>query len=209
MSGFSNEQVGSSKWANFKEGRIVTKIDGKKTDFTTLTGELIDFYLEDAEYNGKAYTKLVLAIAHSGKLTLLGMPFNSGYGQSFIRISPNIDPTKELSISGGWTEIPGAAGQGYGKVFLKQDGVYLKQFFTTKNEAGKQVPAVKEQTVGKGKSAQKVKDYSDRDTYFEKVLDKVHAKVKKQFPMGMEGFKVDKASAPSSDTTEPIDDLPF
>lgn len=208
-SGFSNEQQGSSKWANFKEGKIVTKVEGQKKEFTTLTGELIDFYMEEAEYDKKPYTKIVLAIAHNKKLTLLGFPFNSGYGQAFIKISPNIDPKLPISISGGWQQNEANPKIGYGKVFIKQGDRNLKYFFTKDNDNGKLVPAVKETEVGKGKSKQIVKDYTDRDEYFEKVLARVHEKIRKVYPMGMEGFKVEKKPVDGSDVTEPIDDLPF
>lgn len=208
--GFTNEgSSGGSKFANFSRGMIVTKIDGEKKTFSHLEGDLIDIDVEDAEYQGEKYRKLVLFIAHEGGLTQLGFPINSGYGNAFCRLCPNIDVNKPIKVSGGTTPDPNNKDRSYSSMFVQQGGAYVKWYFKKDTPDGKKVPDVVITTVGKGKSAKEVRDYSDRDEFFEKVILRLLEKVQSIYPKGAAGFKGKAKHQDAADITEPIDDLPF
>lgn len=212
MSGFKTEKKTSgSKFANLSKGWIVVGSGDDRMQYGSLTGSLIDFYTEEAEYEGKGYTKLVLCISHNGVLTLLGFSISSGYGQAFCRIAPNIDPKAEIEISASYQAAKNDKSpdpKRYGSLFISQHDKPLKWFFTNTNDNGKLVPAVKEVKIGTGKNARIEKDYSERQEFFDKVLAKVHKKVQEAYPLGMEGFKKEK-HVDAADITEPLDDLPF
>lgn len=204
MSGFSNKQGGgSSKYANFKDGMIVTKVDGEKKQFTTLEGDLLDIDVEDAEYENKPYRKINLYIQHDAGVTILGMPLGSGYGQSFCKICPNIDVSKPIMISGGIDKIEGSAFT-YGKVYVSQDEKYVKWFYTKTENAGK-FPKAEEITIGKGKSARVEKDYTKRDEFCERLLYAFHEKLAKVWPNGA----ATAAKAKKDAVNDPTSDLPF
>lgn len=207
MSGFSNDsRGGSGKFANFKDGKIVTKIEGEKKTFTTLSGTMTAIYIDDAEYNGKEYRKVNVRLDHEDGETILGFPLSSGYGNAFCRLLPNVDPAKEVAISGGVTKDEKDPKKKYGNLFIEQDGKNVKWFFSSKTEHGDEVPEIKEATVGKGKNAKVVKDYSEREDFFERVIMKFDQKLQKLYG------KKEKPKAPpktADEVTEPLDDLSF
>lgn len=205
MSGFSNDiRGGSGKFANFKDGKIVTKIDGEKKVFTTLTGTIRGVYVEPAEYQGKAYTKVVVCIDHIDGETLLGFPLSSGYGKAFCCLLPNIDITKEVSISGGTQPDKTDPTKKYASLFIEQDGKTLKWFYSKTNKNDDKIPAVEEIVIGKGKHARKERDYSKRDDFFERLIMAFDQKLEKKF-----GKKEKVKHVAAEEVTEPIDDLPF
>lgn len=209
--GFTNDDYegGSGKFANFKEGKIVTNIDGEKKTFSTLEGQIVDLDVQDATYQGKDYRKVVLFLAHEDGVTQLSFPLNSGYGWSFFQLCGNIDPKHEVAISGGTKEIPNTNGKKYGSMFVKQAGTNLKHLMKKDSDGAKKIPAVKEIKDSKGKIVGK--DYSARDEYMEKVLTAFYKRVQKIFPNGAAAFKTSKHidADPASGVNEPIDDLPF
>lgn len=220
--GFSNRPRTGGKFINFK---TKTNASGKDESFLSnagelhseFTGVLVDISLDDAEFKGVAYQKLILHLVDpdSKKVFELGMPVRSGYAFAFFAMCPNIDPALPLTISGGIEKMEN--GNSWGKMFISQNGKNLQWYYSKKNEdAYKLIPAVKLVKVGKGAKATEVKDYSDRDEYIEKVLfgfkDK---KVHKAHPGGVKAALAnapkhdDAVSYNNSDDNEPIDDLPF
>jgi len=206
---FTNEDnSGSGKFANFKDGKIVTKIDGQKKEFTTMTGHIVDMDISDEEYQGRKYRKVTLFISDKGTVCQLGFDLGSGYGWGFFQLCGNIDVKKPVSISGGTKEIPNSNGKSYGSMFIKQDGKYLQHLMKNGTDAAKKIPAVDLVKIGK----QDVKDYSKRHEYMEKVLAAFFKKVQKQFPGGAgaeERAKAKSKEANAETMTEPIGDLPF
>lgn len=200
-----NYEGGSGKFANFKDGKLVTKIGGEKKTFGSLTGQIVDLDIVDEKYNGNEYRKVILFIAHESGVTQLGFPLASGYGWGFFQMCGNINVAHELEISGGIKTDPNDKTKKYGSMFIKQDGTNLKHLMTKDSDAGKKVPKVEEVKVGKTV----VKNYEKRDTYMEKVLTAFYKKVQKQFPNGAAAFKGAKHQDVDTNNTEPIDDLPF
>lgn len=203
--GFTNKQDGggSGKYANFKDGKIVTKIDGEKRTFTTIDGDIVDVTISSEKYLDKEYEKITVWIAHEDGCTQLGFPLTSGYGRAFCKILPNIDATQPVEISGGSKKLDN--GNSYGTVFIRQRGTAVKWFFTANNEMGKKLPKIKEVLDGRGKVIGK--DTSELDEFLQGVIVKFLKKVQKRFPNGAADFK--KTFADADQITEPIDDLPF
>lgn len=205
--GFSNDsRGGSGRFANFKDGKIITKIDGENKTYTSLSGLITAIYIDDAEYQGKEYKKINVRVQHEEGETILGFPLSSGYGNAFCRILPNVDPTREVVISGGTSKDEKNPDRKYGNLFMEQNGENLKWYFSSKTEHGKKVPEIVETTVGRGSNKKTVKDYSEREDFFEGVIAKFDAKLQKLY-----GKKEKPAPQPKTadEVTEPIDDLPF
>lgn len=202
MSGFSNDTKGQGKFANFREGKIITKINGEKKEFTTLTGFIKAVYIDDANYDNKDYRKVNVLIEHDSGETILGFPLSSGYGNAFCRLLPNVDISKEVSISGSVTPDKNDPKRKYSSLFVSHGKTVLEWYYSKKNENDKKVPAIKEQTVGSGRNKKIVKDYSQREDFFERLIMAFDKKLQKMYG------KKDKPKT-ADDVTEPIDDLPF
>lgn len=201
MSGFSNESGGGSgKYANFKEGKIKTKIDGEEKIFTTLTGLITSVWTTEEQYQGKDYTKINVQIEHNDDTTILGFPMSSGYGNSFCRFLPSINIEEESAISGVTQTDKVDPNRKYGRLFIAQGGENLKWFYSEKAGNENKIPAVEEKKVGK----QKVKDYTKREEFFAKLIHAFDKKLQKAY-----GEKEKKLPKDAADVTEPIDDLPF
>jgi hypothetical protein len=201
--GFTNEaKGGSGKFANFKDGLIVTKIDGEKKTFTHLTGRIIGVWVEPAKYQDKEYTKVNVTIKHEDGETILGFPLSSGYGNAFCRLLPRIDIKKDVKISGGTQPDKTDPLKKYASLFIDQSGETLKWFYSKAGGNDDKVPAVKEVPVGTGKNKKMVKDYSAREDFFERLILKFDQNLEKEY-----GKKQIPVTA--DDVTEPIDDLPF
>lgn len=213
MSGFSNESNGggNAKYANFSKGVIKTKVDGEMKSFTHLTGDLLAIDLEDSpgspQHKIEPYRKIVLFVQHDQGITMLGFPFNSGYGQAFLKICPNIDLNKEVKISGGISKDKDS-GQEYASLFIQQDEKYVQWYYKKGTKEFDKIPPVKEETVGKGKSAKIVKDYTDRDMFFEKLILGFQKKLEKVWPAGVKtAQEARKKSEPATEGDG--DGLPF
>lgn len=201
--GFENKSGsgGNAKFANFKEGVIVTKINGERRSFTHLCGDILDVEVEDAVFDNKPYRKIILYIQHEDGVTMLGFPLGSGYGVAFCKICPNIDVNKPVEVSGGF-EKPEGYRTGFGKIFVSQGEKYVQHFYSAKLKNLDKIPDVKEVKVGKNM----VKDYTKRDEFFEKVLFGFHTKLQKVWPNGAAISTKTKKAAAAEDV---VDDLPF
>lgn len=215
MSGLSAEpRTGNGRFVNFKKGNLVNN----GTTFFTLTGHIIDLDISDQSYNKKDYRRVTLFVKDDADTVyLLTFPLASGYGNSFFRMCPNIDYALPVTISGGTEKME--SGHEYGKMFIQQSGAYVKHFYTKDSKEGKKVPVPSDI---KHKGTVIGKDYTDRDTFIEKVLaGLLEKKIKKAFPKGATGKDIEMSQkkndyVPASDgsgdrhqDTEIIDDLPF
>lgn len=207
MSGFSNQEGGgNSKYANFKEGLIVTKKNGQKVSFTTLEGDILDVDVEDAEFDKKPYRKVNVYIQHDEGVTILGFPIGSGYGQAFCKMLPNLNASLPVTISGGIDKVEGSP-RSYGKMFIKQEGVSVKWFYTKSLNADK-LPTTQKNVGTKAKPVWE-SDYTARNEFFEKLLFRFHENLAKVWPNGAATAKAAKGKAGVAENSDPADDLPF
>lgn len=214
--GFATRASNGSKFINISKGKIVHKdADGNKTEHGSFTGVPIDLDIEDAQYEGVAYRKVVLFMVDpdDGKLYEFGFSLSSGYGNAFSCICPNITENVAIEISPKTEK--GEGGKSRTGMFISEDNgdkfVPVKWAITKDNAAKLQRPEPTETIVGKGKAAKKILDFSERNDYYEKVLTKFRTRIVKATG-GVVGYKppkAPKASSPALDITEPIDDLPF
>lgn len=203
---FTNEPgSGSPKFANFKKGKIVHKVGNEKVEDTHIEGRIVFLTVEDADYEGESYRKLTLTLrGEDGTEILLGFPINSGYGQSFCCMCPNIDTAKPVKISGG---IKTVAGKDYSSMFVQQDGKFVKWFYTKDSE--KKLPAP-EPINHKGKFVKN--DWTARNEFMEKLIEGFEKKVVKsneKNPLPATTKTLSKNKKEVAGTKSPDDDLPF
>lgn len=204
--GFSNDGGGrSGAWANFKDGKIITKIDGKRVEFSHLEGDLVDIIQTTEVYQGAEYEKITLCIVHEDGLTKIGFPLRSGYCRGLCKMAPNIDYGEPIKISSTVNEDEKTKAK-YGSLFISQNGKAIKHFYKT-GETGKNkiFPKVEVLPVKKG-SKETYKDYEKIDKFCEGVLAWMLKKIQEHFPEGAKNYKV---SEPDETMSVVIDDLPF
>lgn len=204
MSGLSKEKSQGGKYLNFKEGKIICN----KEEFESFTGRIKGLYVEDAEFEDKEYRKITLIVTDDdNKEYLLGFPVSSGYGNAFCCLLPNMNFEKDVTISGGIEKVEGSIKK-FAKLFLKQDGKFLKYKWTQKNPGTLPPPEIIKQ--GTGKKATEIKTYEKRNEFFEDILTRVAVALVKLY--GSDFSKpspVKKETRTAADITAPIDDLPF
>lgn len=201
--GLSNESSGGGLYLNFKDGKI---INGGK-EYISFEGFIVDMSIEEAEYNKKPYQKVTLFMKDEmDNIWKFGFPMSSGYGYSFFAMSPNINFKKSVTISGGSEVLDN--GNKFGKMYIQQDGSYIKWFYKKGSKDYDKIPLAKEVKVGRDI----VKDYTDRDAFIEKILYYIfEKKIKKAWPGGVKDKSTKKAQQSDNDSSgSSLDDgLPF
>ena len=201
MSGLKNEPYEGSNFVNFKDGRLVSN----KETYTSLTGLITELDLTDEEYKGKEYRKITLFIKDDeDNILKLGFPLESGYGNSFCSLAPNIDFAKPVQISGGTKELEN--GNSYGSVFIRQGfdengkgGKSVKWYF---KKDGAQLPAGAPIINKAGKTTGM--DFSERNDFFHHLL------LEQIRPRILEGAKRSgNLSATQSSADKALQDLGF
>ncbi len=189
MSGLKNEPVTGGKFLNFKDGKIISSVNGSKEEYTSVEGEVTELDIVDEEYKGKEYRKIVLFIKDDeGTEWKLGFPLESGYGNAFCSLAPNVDFSKPVKISGGIKEMEND--KSYGMLFIRQvDEVTgnwknLKWFYTKES---KEVPSG---VKAKDRSGE-YWDFTERNDFFHRLL------IEKIRPAILNGGKI---SAPKTET---------
>lgn len=216
--GFKNRSAGGSKYLTFKEGKIKYKdSDGVEQFHSGFAGRVIDLDIKDEEYEGRPYRQITLFIEDddSGKMFEMQMGLESGYGNAFSCIAPNIDWAKPIEVSPSITPSKTVGGKGYGGLFISQpDGSdkrkSVKWRFTKENPGKRPEVVVKTKKV-RGKDVPDGFDFSERNDFYERVLLEVRKIIVKETG-GIVNYKPAKVSKPlftSYDITEPIDELPF
>lgn len=167
MSGLKNEPIAGGKFLNFKDGKIISAVNGAKEEYTSIEGLLTELDIVDEEYKGREYRKIVLFIKDDeGNEWKLGFPLESGYGNAFCSIAPNIDYAKPVKISGGVKEMENE--KTYGMIFVRQPDTAgewksLKWFYTKES---KEVPSG---VKTKDRSGEYM-DFTERNDFFHRLL---------------------------------------
>jgi hypothetical protein len=198
-------EAGQSRFVNFLKGELVTGPKDNKVTYSFIEGDIIDLHVEPAEYQGKEYRKVTVYIqdndADGSPVYQLGFPLESGYGASFSSMARNIDFKLPVKISGGMEKMKDSD-LSYSKMFIRQNGKYVKWYYTKDNDAGKKMPPPEKITKGKDKGKM---DYSARNDWYEKMLfEVVLPEIRKVWPNG-----ADKKSKAKPEGAEIVDDLPF
>lgn len=210
--GFVEEVGNGSKYLNISKGKISHKAeDGEVRLHSGFIGVPIDLDIKDAEYEGAPYRKVVLFLVdpETGKLYEFGFSLSSGYGNAFACICPNITENRAIKIS---PKLEKKEGKSFGGMFVSEDNGEkfepVKWAITNANAEKMQRPEPVRTTIGKGKNAKEVVDYSDRNEYYEKVLFKFRSRLVKATG-GVLSYKAPKSKGPVDDggVTEPMDDF--
>lgn len=215
--GFTNRSAGGSKYLTFKEGKIKYKdSDGVEQFHPGFLGYVIDLDIKDEKFEGRPYRQITLFIVddESGKMFEMQMALESGYGNSFACIAPNVNWAKPIEVSPTISKPTTPGGNGYGGMYISQEGsegkmVAVKWKFT-KDNPGNRPEVVEKTRKVRGKDVPDGKDFSARNDFYEKVLLEVRESIKKETG-GLAEYKPAKAVKPLGeiDITEPIDELPF
>jgi len=167
MSGLKNEPVQGGKFLNFKDGKIISSVNGQKEEYTSVEGMLTELDIVDEEYKGKEYRKIVLFITDDeGSEWKLGFPLESGYGNAFCSLALNINYSQPVKISGGIKEMEND--KSYGMLFIRQhdeNGNWknLKWYYTKES---KEVPTG---VRAKDRSGE-YWDFTERNDFFHRLL---------------------------------------
>ena len=92
-------------------------------------GKLINIRTQDSPY-GKNW---VFDFKDKGDVYHLTLGYANGFASSFLKILPNVDLTKEIKVSVSSKEVDGKKKS---SLFINQDGVALKHFYTKENPQG-------------------------------------------------------------------------
>jgi hypothetical protein len=197
MSGLRNS-TDRYEYLNFSKGKIV--LNGEQYD--EFEGRVLDIKISDDEYQGEHFKKIGLMMRDdTGKLYLLNMKMNSGYGVSFCMLVPNIDWLRPIIISGFAKEVDGKKKTG---VFVKQRGSFIKWHFT-KDNPGELPPLEKVKFKG-----QDVWDSTKQQLFFLDMLEVVSTELSKvKVPATSDNKPPEVANAAVTETLSPVDDLPF
>lgn len=182
--GFTKRAGGAGKFIRFKEGKLISRIDGVDGVHDAFFGSLIDIDIEDDEYEGNEYRKVTLFMEDpdDGKLKELSFNLASGYGNAFSCIIGNVDFSLPMEISGK-SEKNDTGGTRTG-MFISQPNVSgkmisIKWFFTKENEVKmkRPQPIVTEKKVG-GKMKKQF-DFTARNAFYEACILKLRANLVK------------------------------
>lgn len=198
MPGLGNN-TGKFTYVNIKKGKLYVKRDNEVLSFDNIEGYLVGLEIRDDEYQGKKYKKLCLDIVYENDRFQLQMKLDSGYGQAFCRMSPNIDLKQLLKITPTYQEVDG---KGRAGMFINQNGAALKWAWTKDNPGN--LPML-EKVEFKGETHW---DNTKQQEYFINVLmTSIRPNLVHEAVAGPAHQFTDIPAA--SDINEPIDDLPF
>lgn len=202
MPGLGNN-TGKFTYVNIKKGKLYVKRDNEVLAFDNIEGYLVGLEIRDDEYQGKKYKKLCLDIVYESDRFQLQMKLDSGYGNAFCRISPNIDPTLLLKITPTYQEVDG---KGRAGMFINQGNAALKWAWTKENPGN--LPQL-EQVEFKGELHWDNKKQQEFFTNWLIGPNGFRSKLVHEAIAGPAHQFHDEKIPSAADITEPIDDLPF
>jgi hypothetical protein len=205
---------------NRSEGKYITILDGKfcirvkegdegavkRTNklgkvvwekfYDKFTGKLVSIKVTDGTY-GKSWN---FGFRDSGDLYTLQLSYSNSFATAFLKMLPNIDLTKEMTVSPSVKEVDGKKKS---SLFVNQDGVAIKHAYTMEKPNG--LPPMEEKMV----KGQKVWDDTAR-------IEFLHAMVTKDILPKLNQQVADAGvTAPTGNETEypeeeiNPDDIPF
>lgn len=205
-----HQPQGNGKYCYISKGKIVTYIDGKRTERSGLSAHLQMIDLQTDTYNGVEYESIVLFMQDDDESDfVLTIRMNNGYGQGFCKMIKNCDLKRPMEISASLEKDPkNPERAGFAKLFIKQpdnSGKWTNvKWAYTEKEPGKMPQADIIKVNGLA-----VKDYTKRNDFFRRLLvDHVFKQLKKLNP----AFDIAAAKAKKETVVfgpEDIGDLPF
>lgn len=212
MSGFKKSEHNGGKFVNFSKGKVVGSLNGEKISIDSYSGYILSVDLVDDKYNDKEYKKIVLEMLDDEDTKrLVGFSMENGYGVAFCSILPNIDLTKEVTLTPTYDAIEGSIKHRSGLIISQPDAtgkqVALKWFYSSK--ADKQLPAPVELLDKKNKNIGW--DYSDRTTFCERLINGWFKKVQENYEKNFSTIELTGKSEEANAGSVPVDadDLPF
>jgi hypothetical protein len=128
-----NESVAGAVQRVMKNGKAVFE-----KHYDSFTGKLLNIRTQESPF-GKQW---VLDFKDREDVYHLTLGYSSGFASTFLKILPNIDTSKEMKLSSSSKEENGKKKH---SLFINQDGVALKHFYTKENPNG--IPQWEQLTV--------------------------------------------------------------
>lgn len=201
--GLKNNEGGNLSYLKFKDGKFYSNKD-KETGYDSIEGFIKNFTIVDQDYKGDIDRKLVITITdEDGETYLLTTSLKTSYTTGLVSFLKNADLSEKLTLVG--SSKTGEDGIVRNSILIKQEGVFLKGFYTKATPNG--MPPMKELIVNK----KKVWDKSEVLEFLESVIiDELLPKVsKKTFtPIPKASVSTEKVGQPAI-VGEDDDDLPF
>lgn len=135
----------TGKYVRIRDGKFFLGKD-KESPYDELTGLITSITFRDDELEGTKIRKIVLDIEDDGETYIVSMPFDSGYASSLVNFLKNADLSKVLTL------IPTSKIENdkpRNSMLIKQDGKFMKGYFTKDNPHGQ--PDFKKITKKSGK----------------------------------------------------------
>lgn len=185
-----DESTPNAKTRVNKEGRTVHEVF-----HDSFTGKLVGIKVQDSPF-GKNW---IFSFKDKESVFNLQLSYSNSYATSILKMLPNIDLSKEMKIQPALKEVDG---KNKSSLFISQDGVTVKHFYTKDNPNG--LPPM-EQIVVKG---QPVWDDTKRIEFLHKMVEgTIIPKLKNSNPVEKETEK-DEIDA-MFDTPSESEDEPF
>jgi hypothetical protein len=165
--------------------------------YDRFTGKLVNIKTQDGTY-GKSW---IFSFKDREEVYHLQLPYSNGFATNFLKMLPNVDVTKEMTVQPSVKEVDGKKKS---SLFVNQNGVSLKHVYTRDNPNG--LPPMVQITV-KG-----VQVWDDTEQ-----LAFLHEMVTRDIIPKLEGFSGATAEPSGLEVGEPEvvgagmnpDDIPF
>lgn len=141
--GLENREGG--KWISVYDGKFTQRVNENvagavqrinknnkavfEKHYDSFTGKLLNIRTQDSPF-GKQW---VLDFKDREDIYHLTLGYSSGFASTFLKILPNVDTSKEIKFS---TSTKEENGKKKHSLFLNQDGVALKHFYTKEHPNG-------------------------------------------------------------------------
>lgn len=189
------EPTANSKQRTNKNGKIVNE-----EFYDYISGVIVGITTKDSEF-GRHW---IITLRDGNDDFILQLPYSSGYSNAFLKMLPNMNIQKKVTLIPKQTIEEG--GKKKATMFATQAGQPIKWFYTRENPNG--LPELK----GKpGKGAQKGKTIWDDSDIMEFLENMVAEDIVPKLPKiasSDEDTEVDEGAAAAS-TDEPEEKLPF
>jgi|SRR6478609_1720897 len=142
------DNTGRLTYLNIKKGKISYKKYGEAKESDFIEGFIQKISIVEKEYEGKKYEEANINIVDGDDKYQLQMKVDSGYFRAFCNAFKSGNPNARTKITPTYKEDGAKKQSG---CFIEQNGEILKWFYSKANENQKEIPQLKEVTVGKKK----------------------------------------------------------
>ena len=164
--GLNKTAGGNAKFIRIKDGKLYVGKD--EVGYDEIEGIITDIYLKDEEFENRPQTKLYVVLEDESERYILNVGFESSYSTSLIGFLKNADLKQSLTLvpilkkeTKDGKEVENR------RILVKQNGSFLKAFYTKDNPNG--LPAMVKNVRRGGKIGW---DKTDMMDFYAEVVEK-------------------------------------